>query len=506
MNDIFGEDKGVPDTVCALLDRADRTWPDSPGVRDIDTALRFGELAESSRRVASWLRARGVRHGDRVLLRHSNATRMAAFVLGAMHLGAVAVPVSPDMSLFQFRGVLADADPAVLICAADELDELRSLCALDIVSLAEAWDAAHVEAPLDGRQLARPDDLSLLIYTSGSTASPKGVMCTHRQVTFAVRSISRRLRYRSDDAVFCRLPLSFDYGLYQLLLCLYAGAELQLPEPGNDPRLVRRIREWRSTVVPVVPSLAAMLISLAERDRRPTHVRLFTNTGAALEPTVADTLRRCFPGAGVSLMFGITECKRISVLEADEDLTRPGSVGRPLDGTRVEVLDEFGQPLPPGETGQFVVSGQHVMQGYWRAPELTELRFRPGPDGRTRALYTGDYGSVDADGYLYFAGRKDDIFKHRGTRMSTLEIESAAMDLHEVSAAAALPPADGRGPTLFVVGDTTPAAVLSGLGERLERAKLPASCHVLGGLPLTANGKIDKAVLAELAAKEETDD
>lgn len=506
MNDILEQDEGAPETVCAFLDRAERTWPGSPAIRDVEAALTYRELAQSSRRAASWLRSRGVRHGDRVLLRHPNAARMAAFVLGAMHLGAVAVPVSPEMSLFQLRDVLADADAMVLICAEHEAQDLRSLSESQIISLAAAWDAALSHAPVDGPPLARPDDLSLLIYTSGSTASPKGVMCTHRQVSFAVRSIARRLRYQTDDAIFCRLPLSFDYGLYQLLLCLYAGAELQFPEPGNDPRLLRRIRDWQSTVVPVVPSLASMLISLAQRDRRPTRVRLFTNTGAALEPAAANALRGCFPGAKVSLMFGITECKRISILEADEDLTRPGSVGPPLDGTRVEVVDELGRPLPPGEIGQFVVSGPHVMQGYWRAPELTEQRFRPGPDGVTRALYTGDYGSVDAEGHLHFAGRRDDIFKHRGTRVSTLEIEAAAMDLREVYAAAALPPAGGRGPALFVVGDTTPVAVLAGLADRLERVKLPTFCRVLGELPLTVNGKVDKAVLAKLAAKEESGD
>lgn len=506
MNNISEEYSDAPDTACGLLDRAARLWPDAPAVRDIDSALTYYELAEASRRVASWLRSRGVGHGDRVLIRHPNVAPMTAFVLGAAYLGAVAVPLSPDMRLFQLRKVIGDVDATMVICSAQETDVLRALCDADVISLAHAWDAARWTPSFQGHGVAQPGDLYLLMHTSGSTASPKGVMCTHRQVTFAVWSISRRLRYQSDDAVFCQSPFSFDYGLYQLLLCLYAGAELQLPERGNEPGLVRRMRDWRSTVAPVVPSLAAVLVSLARRDPRPTRVRLFTNTGAAMEAKAADALRRSFPGAQVCLMFGITECKRISIMEPDGDLVRPGSVGRPIDGTRVEIIDDLGRPVPVGEIGQFVVYGPHVMQGYWQAQELTDRRFQPGPTQETRVLYTGDYGSQDDEGYLYFSGRKDEIFKQRGIRVSTLEIEAAALDIGDVTAAAVLSPADGHGPTLFVVGAVTSGSVLTGLRARLENAKLPCSCRVLAELPLTANGKIDRAALAELAEKVDCDE
>jgi len=501
VNDDSENRADAPSTISTLLERAAACWPEAPAVRDVEIALSYSELDDASRRVAAWLAARGVNQGDRVVIRHPNSVRLAAFLLGTVVLGAVAVPTSPDMHLFQFDSVAADAEAAVVLCAEHEVEALRGLCAGEVIALRQAWDAVLETPAAADHGPARAEDLSLLIYTSGSTASPKGVMCTHGQVAFAVWSISRRLRYRRDDSVFCRLPLSFDYGLYQLLLCLNAGAELQLPEPDNDPGLVRRIREWGSTVIPLVPSLATMLVALARRDRRPLRVRLFTNTGAALEPSEAAALREAFPGAGVCLMFGVTECKRISIMLPDEDLARPGAVGRPIEGTRVEVVDELGRPVPDGETGQFVVHGPHVMQGYWRAPELTASRFRAVAGGTARALYTGDYGHRDEEGYLYFAGRRDDIFKHRGIRVSTLEIEAAALDVEGVAAAAALPPADGRGPALFVVGDIAPGAVLRGLRDRLESAKVPASCLVLPRLPLTANGKTDKRALMELAAK-----
>jgi acyl-CoA synthetase (AMP-forming)/AMP-acid ligase II len=253
------------------------------------------------------------------------------------------------------------------------------------------------------------------------------------------------------------------------------------------------LHEYGVTVVPLVPSLGEMLLTLARRDRRePPPVRLFTNTGAALTAPVIARLRESFPTAQVSPMFGTTECKRITVLEPDGDLEKPGSVGRALDGTEVLVLDDEGRPLPPGTVGEIAVRGPHMMRGYWRAPEQTALRFRPDPVTGEVTLHTGDYGHLDADGHLYFEGRRDDLFKRKGVRMGTLEIETAALDIPGVAAAAALAPADGHDLTLHAVTDLTPDAVLAQLAERLEAAKVPAACHVLDALPLTPNGKTDK--------------
>jgi acyl-CoA synthetase (AMP-forming)/AMP-acid ligase II len=251
----------------------------------------------------------------------------------------------------------------------------------------------------------------------------------------------------------------------------------------------------------VVPSLAGMLVRLASRAAQPVgSVRLFTNTGAALSaPLIAD-LRRTFPAAQVVPMFGTTECKRITILEPDGDLTRPGSVGRGLPGTVVLVVGPDGRALAPGETGEIVTRGPHVMAGYWRAPELTAERFRRDPGSGEVTLHTGDYGTLDADGYLYFQGRRDDLFKRRGVRTSAAEIEAAALDVGGVSAAAALPPDAGRDLTLFAVADMPPGDVLQEIAKRLESAKVPADCHVLPELPLTANGKTDKRRLSAILA------
>jgi acyl-CoA synthetase (AMP-forming)/AMP-acid ligase II len=197
-------------------------------------------------------------------------------------------------------------------------------------------------------------------------------------------------------------------------------------------------------------------------------------------------------------MFGISECKRVTIMPPAAELDRPGSVGLPLPGTEVVIVDEAGRPVPAGQTGEIVVRGPHVMAGYWRAPEITARTFRPDPGTGQVSLHTGDYGRLDADGYLYFEGRRDDMFKHRGARVSTIEIEAAALDIPGVRGAVAVPPADGEQLTIFVATELAAPAVLRELAARLEAAKVPAVCHVVAEIPLTANGKNERKQLAAL--------
>lgn len=486
-------------SVAQLWEHAAAWWPDAPAVRDPSMRLTYRELNDAASRYAIWLAGRGVRPGDRVIVRTPNSVSMTALLAGILRAGAIAVPTSRAMSHFQFASVVGDAEPRLIVAGADESRVLSEIGGDAVISLDDSWEQALLTSPVESLsflpQPCSPDDVCLLMYTSGSTSAPKGVMCTHRQVRFALQAVAARLDYRPEDAVFCRVPLSFDYGLYQVLLCAASGSELVLPPMDADPGLLRWLRRWHATVVPVVPSLAAMLSDLARRDPRPTAVRLFTNTGAVLDATTAAGLRATFPGAKIAPMFGTTECKRVSIMEPDGDLLRPGSVGRPLDGTVVTVVDPAGRPMPAGEIGEFVVHGPHVMAGYWRAGELTAQRFRVDPVDGGRVLFTGDFGWMDDAGYLYFVGRRDDIFKSKGVRVSTTEIEAAALDIPGVRAAAALPPTAEAGSVLYAVGDLTSAEVFTGLRARLESAKIPDRCVIVGALPTTANGKIDRSAL-----------
>ena len=477
-------------TVHSVLDDAVAAAPDASAVRDPLGVWSYRDVAAYSHAVAAWLAARGVGKGDRVVVQWPTTRELVAVFFGVSRLGATFVPLNPAMKDFHRRAVLANAEPRLFL-SADGVEtmwrEVENLRRRD--ARADAVDVFD-------------DDVAVLIYTSGSTATPKGVIGTHGPVTFAARAIDAELRYRPDDVVFCRFPMSWDYGLYKVLLAFLGRSEIVLAGAESDLVLLARIREVGATVIPIVPSLAAMIATLADREVGPAPantVRMFTNTGAALPPVTIAKLRAAFPGARVVRQFGQTECKRIAIMPPEEDGDRPGAVGRPLPGTTVLILDPDGREVPPGRIGEIVVTGPHVMPGYWREPELTARTFRRDATGTPR-LHTGDYGYLDEDGYLYFHGRADDMFKRKGVRMSTLEIEAAAMDVPGVRAAAAIAPTDDRDLAIYVEADLAPHAVLRELARRLEPAKVPAVCHVVAAVPQTVHGKTATRQLADQLA------
>lgn len=471
-----------------LVDAALRT-PDAPAVRDATGLWSFANLYAAARGTADALAERGVEPGARVVTCAPPSRELVALLYATSLLGAVFVPLHPDTRIGQLEAVVGDTDPAVVLTG----DEVQALADGRRVDTRERHRSRKDGVP-PGSEIA------LLLYTSGSTARPKGIVCPHDSVLFAVQAIAGALAYRSDDVVFCRLPLSFDYGLYQILLSAHAGCELVLAQDVPVVRIVRALRSSRATVVPLVPSLADALLNLLARNEHGIPgVRIFTNTGESLSPAVAKRLEQVCPQARLFRMYGLSECKRVSILAPDEAVGRPESVGRPLPGTRVAILSPDGEELGPRALGRITVHGPHVMAGYWRSAELTAQVFPRHPATGDRYLDTGDLGYVDEEGFLYFTGREDGMFKRRGVRMSIIEIEAAAVSLAGVRGAVALPPEPGRDLMLVVAGGVSAEAVLEGLAALIEPAKVPAVCRTVDRLPLTANGKPDRRALVRLA-------
>lgn len=464
----------------ALVDLAVARDPNRTAVVDVEGSWTYAELHRGVADYACRIAAAGVRPGDRVLIRAVARRWVLAALYACSSIGAIAVPLGADLRPVQWARVTRDSEPALV---------------LDDPPPDESTGGGRPE----GRPVAGdPRAAALVLYTSGSSAAPKGIVCSHDSILFATAAVGREVGYRADDVVLCRLPLSFDYGLYQAFLAASCGATLVLAGPGGDAGLLATMREHRVSVVPVVPSLASMLVDLSVRGPVDT-VRLFTNTGQELTAQQIAALRRAFPGAAVQLMYGATECKRITIGRPDDDLLRPGSVGVPLRGTDVRVVDPNGRPVPPGVEGQIIVAGPHLMSGYWRDEELTERTFRRDAHTGERVLHTGDYGHLDRDGHLYFHGRRDHLFKQRGMRTSVAEIEAAARAVPDVEDAAVAPPRGSREAVLFAVTELSPAEVLRRLCDRLEPAKVPGRCQVLTMLPLGATGKTDRPALAALA-------
>jgi acyl-CoA synthetase (AMP-forming)/AMP-acid ligase II len=482
-----------------LLDAAARERPDRPAVTAAGTTLTYRELAGASRRIALWLNKADVHCGMRIVVVTPSSVLQPVLLYAASRIGAVISLLHEQTNERALEHVLDDCTPALLV--SDDLAGPAQARGIPVVSAAELTELVLAEGVpnFPNGWWPLPVDPLFLIYTSGTTAKPKAVVSTHQQVVFAVRAIQSVLGYRESDVVYCPLPMSFDYGMYQLFLGAAAGAHVWLGRPAEvGPGLLANLGSARATVLPAVPAVAEALARLVRRrpDAAPA-LRLLTNTGAAMPASVLAALRAAIPGLRVQLMFGLTECKRATIAPPDADLDRPGTSGRALPGTRVFTVDESGRVLGPGEIGEITVRGPNVMAGYWRQPDLTAARFFL-RDGMFPELRTGDHGWLDEDGYLFFVGRHDDLYKERGFRVSATEVEAAARRLPEVSSATVLPPTEDRPAVLVAVSAQAPEDILDGMRQEIEEFKIPGRCVVVDRIPLTGNGKVDRKAVAAL--------
>lgn len=485
-----------------LVDAAAAAAPSAAAVVSREERLTYAELRRESLAVAASLRALGVRRGDRVVLRLGNDLGTLVALMGCSRVGATFVPVSPAMPARRFDELVADCRPALVVTLDPATEERRAQArVVDWAMLRRGGEGAAAALAADPTSISM--DPACLIYTSGSSGRPKAVVCPHRNMLFALDAIDSVLPIASDDVIGCVLPLSFDYGLYQAFLAFRNHATLALgTDQDTGPGLLRFMTAFGVTGLPLVPSLAAALFKLASRmsDRTAGRVRWITNTGAYLAPPVADRLLACFPEVRLYPMFGLTECKRVSILRHEERAARPESVGRPLPDTECIVVDPVTrEALPPDRVGELVVRGPHVMAGYWGEQETTGTHFARWGAAMETALFTGDSCHIDAEGYLYFHGRLDETFKHRGFRVTAGEVERAAHEIDGVTHAAVLVPRDGEPLTLAVAGDgLAKKAIRTALADRLDDYMVPEHVVVLPSLPLSGTGKVDKTALRSL--------
>jgi acyl-coenzyme A synthetase/AMP-(fatty) acid ligase len=345
-----------------------------------------------------------------------------------------------------------------------------------------------------------PAELASLVYTSGTTGEPKGVMHSHAGLVFVTASIAEYLRLDADDRILSVLPIAFTYGLSQLLLSVALGATLLLERSFTFPaKTLARMRQEEATVFPAVPTVFATIIAMSEETTYPS-LRCLTNAAAGLPPAMHDGLARVFPNASLYRMYGQTECIRVCYLDPDLLHTKPTSVGKAIPGTEAFVTGEDGRPVAPGDVGVLQVRGPHIMMGYWGAPELTADKVSDGPNGRT--MSTHDHFTVDADGDLYFVDRSDDIIKTRGEKVSSVEVENALHDVIGIRQAAVVGVPDellGQAVRAFVLLDEgaqlTELEVIRECRMRLENFMVPRDIVFVSELPHTDSGKIRKKSL-----------
>jgi long-chain acyl-CoA synthetase len=485
----------------------------------------YADLARAVDRLAAALQRCGVQKGDRVAIFLENGFEAVVSIYAALRAGAVFMPINSQTKTDKLGYMLNDASASSLVAhrrlAPAFMPTLTNDGQLGTCFVVDAETASPREigvAMFDFDEVVREEasvcepreagvidqDLASLIYTSGSTGEPKGVMLSHRNMVTACASVSTYLQLIEDDVILCALPLSFDYGLYQVLMAFKLGATVVLERSFTFPvKVLERMERERVTVFPGVPTMFSLLFSLGNLQRYDlSALRAVTNTAAALPVEYIRRIREAFPQARLYSMYGLTECKRVSYLPPEQLDLRPTSVGRGMPNQEWWLVGEDGERLPNGATGELVVRGSHVMRGYWRKPAATAERLKPGPLPGEQVLYTGDIFRTDSDGYLYFVSRKDDIIKSRGEKVSPKEIENVLYSLEGVREVAVIGVPDailGEAIKAFVALQPgysyTEKEVIGHCQQKLENFMVPKFVEFPVELPKTNTGKIRKTGL-----------
>lgn len=470
--------------------------PDAPAVVEAKRVVTYGQLRADVARILAALDARGVAPGARIAILAENSAFWVAAYLAALH-GHVAVPFSTKLPAAEVTRLADWAGCAAVLMDArheraygDAFGDRPRVTDADLAdATAPAWPDAEVDLDQD----------AALMFTSGTTASPKAVRITHRNLRANTASIIEYLGLRADDRMLVVLPFFYCYGASLLHTHLRVGGSVALCTTFTFPETaLTMIEAERCTGLAGVPSTYQLLLRASSFGRRPLPtLRQLQQAGGKLPPVLIRELVAAQPQARVFVMYGQTEATaRLSYLPPDLLDTKLGSIGRGIPGVELTVVDEDGHPVPAGVTGEIVATGENISPGYLDDPEATREKFA---DGRMR---TGDLAVADADGYLFIVDRLADFIKTWGNRVSSQEVEAAALELTDLVSAAVVgvPDADaGEAIVLFAVrrpGSDLDAEQIAGhLRGRLAKHMVPATIRFLDALPLNDNGKVSKGAL-----------
>jgi long-chain acyl-CoA synthetase len=467
-------------------ERAQRA-PDAPAIRDDHVTLTNAQLLAQVRRVTASLIARGIGRGDVVALMLPNKVELILVLFAAWRLGAVVTPINPVLGEAESAYQVADASAKLIVAESERTDLDIPTLTLDALGVAAPKESPIAEGLADG-------DLALLIYTSGTTGNPKGVMLTHANLDAMTASFIEWFDLDESDQGLLVLPLFHANGIVLGTLSpLRAGGHVTIAGRFTKDRFFADVARFRPTFFSAVPAIYALLNSLRDDEHPDTSSLRFAVCGAA--PMPAEAIRRFEERFKVTIVegYGLSETTTASTINPLHGVRKPGTVGLPLPGQRVAVVDEAGEAAAVGERGEVVIAGPVVMAGYLGRPEETA---RTVVDGW---LHTGDIGQFDADGYLKIVDRIKDMIIRGGENIYPKEIENAFYshpDVNEVAVVGAPHEVYGEVPVAYVSlrdgADILPAELSRHVNGILAPFKRPARIEILDEVPKNPVGKIDK--------------
>jgi len=506
-------------TVGDLLIQAAYTKPEKKAVFHKDEVWTFAQIYEQSLGLARTLVYLGVKKGDRVCFFLEKRLEKIVSIFAITLIGAVFVPIRRLSMPGQALHIMHNCSAAALITTSsrlqsikDDLHKLRAVVIVDTPSCVlpkcplVGWDevlADNFSQP--ALQSAIATDIAAILYTSGSTGRPKGVVLSHQNIVAGAQVVSKYLKITEHDRLLSILTFGFDYGLNQLMTSFLNRSQLVLYDYLFPTDILKIVAKYQITGLAAVATTWIQLLQIPWVETM-TSLRYVTNSGGTIPVKYVRELRQRLPEAEVYLMYGLTEAFRSTYLDPTMVDLRPGSIGKAVPGEQILILDEDDKPVETGKTGELVHRGLLVAQGYWDDPELTAVRFRKNPlqppdvPIRETVVYSGDYVREDADGYLYFEGRKDEMIKSAGNRISPTEIEEILYHSGFVSEAVAMGiPHETYGQVVLVVlsllphEDKSDKDILLYCRNNMPPYMVPHEIRILGKLPHNTNGKLDRA-------------
>jgi long-chain acyl-CoA synthetase len=456
---------------------------------------RSGELRERARRVAAGLRELGIAPGDRVVVFAANCPEVPILYNAIWRAGAVVTPAIFLLPPPELRHILDDSEAALVAASPEFVDTARSVADVPVVSTDDLPEADP--APIAERG---DHDLAALMYTGGTTGRAKGVMLSHANLWEVGRAAQDAGHVPGIVRTLTPLPLSHSYGLLVTVVGLHA------PEAGSgvlmrwfEPKaFLELLQEHRVQITAVVPSMLQLLLAQPLEAYDLSALRYVACGAAPLAADVVVELQRRLPHIELREGYGLTETSAL-VSTNPPGRARPGSVGLPVPRVELRIVDDDDGELPPGEVGEICCRSPFLMQGYWRAPELTAEATRGG------WFHTGDLGYVDEDGYLYVVDRKKDLIIRGGFNVFPRDVEDALLEHPAVALAGVVGRPDerhGEEVVAFVSlrngSDVTGEELVAFAKERIGGYKYPREVRVVPDVPLTPVGKIDRKALREL--------